>query len=139
MLGLLVAPDGRFFLYEWCRPYDWTPEQAGTPVAAALRKQTLLYKVLTPLRTWLPGAVIPQIFLHPAPGATYYLGALSPDSSMLSLHELNRDDNQVRGDAVSFDEANSGNSWLTPPPDEAPQMNPPIWMSDGELVYPVKG
>src|SRR6266853_5896159 len=43
----VVSPDGKFFLYEWMKPYNWKRDTKGLPRAAANRLQTLIYKVDT--------------------------------------------------------------------------------------------
>jgi hypothetical protein len=109
------------------------------PAAAAERKQTFLHQVFTSFQTRVSSGMALHMSLHPAPGATYYLGSLSPDNAASFFYKLNRDDNRVRADAASFDKENLMRSWFTLPPNETRQMNPAIWMSNEEFVYPVKG
>jgi hypothetical protein len=129
-----LDPAGRFFLYEWSRPYDWAPDATGLPAAAGARKQTFMYKVDT-----TAGNPTSQLLFQPAPGATYYLGTLSPNAENVSFYEIDRDDNKVRAAVV---QTNGGLSpkitWFDTTPDVARLDLPAAWLSNDELTFPVK-
>ena len=131
---MVLPPDGAFFLYEWSRPYDWAPSIKGLAPPAAARKQTFIYKV----DTTKPDTTSELLF-QPAPGATYYLGNLSPDNKYVSFYEIDRDDNKIRAGAVLTNDGISPKiTWFEQTPDVATLDRPAVWVSNEQLVYPVK-
>lgn len=137
----IVAPDGSFFVYEWSRPYNWSPSARGLPRGVAQRHQTLLFKVQVPDR-WRLSRPAPTSFewFPMAPGATYYLGSLSPNGLWLSFYELDRDDNRIRaGVAAISDDVPPRIVWFDLPPDLGRLDRPASWESDSSLVYPIAG
>jgi hypothetical protein len=134
----VIAHDSSFFIYEWSRPYDWAPDTKGLPGEAAARKQTTIFKVQA-VGDWNYYQHPKSDYLfYPAAGATYYLGTLSPDSSRVTVYELDRDDNALRVGAIK---ANDGIApeiiWFEVPPDVARLDLLPVWTSNEEFVYPV--
>jgi hypothetical protein len=143
-LGRVIAdPAGKFFIYEWQRPFDWNPEGKGLPPEVGNRLQTMLYRVRTPSRssqysppTW-PLPTSTELFPM-APGATYWLGDLSPDAEWISFYELDRDDNRVKAGIVSTSGDVPSIIWFTISPDLTRLSRVPEWTSDGKaLVFPV--
>jgi hypothetical protein len=135
----VVAPDGSFFLYEWSRPYDWVPNLSDMAPVVRARMQTFLYRVTTPQewRTYQP-PVSTDLF-PPAPGATYFLGNLSPGGKWASFYELDWDDGKIRAGVVETTQVVPPKiTWLELPPDEGRLDQPAVWVSDAELVYPLK-
>lgn len=133
---LVLSPDGEFFIFEWGRPYGWSPSPAGLARADAERPQTLLFKVMTPGGSARPRSTATELF-PPNAGATYYLGALSPDNRWLSFYELDRDDNTVRAGAVAIvDEVNPKIIWFDRAPAYGLLDRIPSWRSATTLHYP---
>jgi hypothetical protein len=137
-LGRFVTShDSSFFLYEFARPFTWPPGNAGLAPAAAARKQHLIYKVTT-VGDWLFGNPKSELLFYPAAGATYYLGDLSPDSSRVSMYEIDRDDNRIRAAAVKTNDGISPQTiWFDLVPDSARLDELPMWTSNEEFVYPI--
>jgi hypothetical protein len=74
-----------------------------------------------------------EYLFHPAPGATYYLGAPSPDERVVSFYEWNWDDNQARAGVVENEqEASPQITWFDMPSDEKRIDKPTVWVSDDE-------
>jgi hypothetical protein len=137
---MLAARDGGFFIYEWQRPYDWAPSTKGISPAAAGRMQTFIYRVETSfdrLKAYVKPTSEP--IFYPAPGATYYLGSLSPDEKRLSFYEIDRDDNKVRAAVVELSgEVSPKITWFDLAPDDARLDQVPVWVSASDLIYPIK-
>lgn len=131
----VIAPDTSYFLYEWQRPYNWSPDYTGLGGAVAARKETAIYKVnLTGEK-----ASSEHLF-YPAPGATYYMGNLSPDGKWLAFYELGWDDKNIRAGAVLTNDGISPRiAWFAPAPDHTQLTKPAVWLSNDELAYPGKG
>src|SRR5579872_505707 len=87
----IASPDGRFFLYEWQKPYNWIRKTKGLPKAAVNRMQTLIYKVETD--TDSPTS---EYLFYPQSAASFWLGAISPDGGKVSFYELDNDTNKVK-------------------------------------------
>lgn len=130
---VIVAPDGRFMLYEWGHPYlDWVPDVDWMAPSAARRMETFLYKVdLT-----APEPTSEYLF-EPNAGATYWLGDLSPDSRHVAVFELDHDTNTVRAGVWALQEQKI--RWFVPRPDEGQLGGVTAWISDEEFLYPAKG
>lgn len=129
---VLVSRNGEFALYEWRRPYPWHPSNQGLPRIVAERPQTLLMRVDAP-----PGVnptEASSIELFPAnPGATYWLGSLSPDGHWVSFYELDRDDGTLRVGAANISDAEVPRLvWFDRSPDLRHLDRPPAW--DGSTV-----
>ena len=129
---VILSPDGRFFLYEWSRPYSWTRDTRGLTKKVAQRQQTWLYKV--DVEGQLP--TTSQYLFHPDPGASYWLGDLSPDSSLVTFYQLDNDDNSVK--AGVWDITQSKLIWFDSAPDTEKFDQPAIWKSNEEVAYPTK-
>ncbi len=126
---VITSPDGQFFVYEWMRPYNWVPETDWLPEKAGKRMQAWLYKVdtkYTPTTSYY--------LFHPHPGSSYYLGALSPDSTKVSFYALNHDDNVIKAGVWNLTEEKL--TWFEPTPDASRLDEPPVWLSNDELIYP---
>jgi hypothetical protein len=137
-LGRFVTShDSSFFIYEWTRPFNWAPDNTGLAPAAAARKQHLIYKVTT-VGEWIFQNPKSEYLFYPAAGATYYLGYLSPDSSRVSMYEIDRDDNKIRAAAVKTNDGISPQIiWFDLTPDSARLDELPLWTSNDEFIYPV--
>jgi hypothetical protein len=141
-LGLFrITANASFIIYEWQRPYGWTPDDRGVAATVVKRPLTRLYRVRTP-DTW-GGAVPPTSFefFPPKPGATYWLGDISPDGQWASFYELDADDNALRAGIAKIDfDAPSQLIRFDLPPDNSRLDRAPAWSSDGTaLTYPIKG
>src|SRR6266699_1958471 len=65
----IVSPDGKFFVYDWMKPYNWKRNTEGLPLSAANRMQTLIYKVdadYTPSES--------HYLFYPQSASTFWLG-----------------------------------------------------------------
>jgi hypothetical protein len=132
---VLVAHDGRFVLFEWLRPYEWTPGTEGLAPAVAARPQAWLYRVDTDE----PSAISEYLF-HPGARATYYLGNLSPEEQWASFYEINRDDNTVRAGIVEVStSATPRIIWFDTAPASALLAKSAIWISSSALLYRTNG
>jgi hypothetical protein len=130
----LVAPNGRFFVYEWMRPYGWVRDTGSLPKHAVERMQTWLYRVEA-------GRTPPtsEYVFFPGMSASYWLGAFSPDASKLSFYELDNDNRLLKTGIVELtDPANPRLVWFDAEPDGDKLNQPPVWLSNDELVYPAK-
>jgi hypothetical protein len=131
----LISPDGKFFVYEWMRPYNWVRDTGSIPAGAAGRMQTWLYRVdvsHSPANS--------EYVFFPDPGASYWLGAFSPDGSKLSFYELDNDNNVVKAGVAAFtDPITPKLTWFEPTPDARKLERPAVWLSNDELVYPAAG
>ena len=136
----IVTPNSDYIVYEWQRPYDWSPSNKGVSPAAAKRKQSFIYRVNTTFdRLKSYEKTTSEYLFYPAPGATYYLGSLSPDAKLISFFEIDRDDNKMRAAVVELnDEVSPKITWFTLTPDDARMDLPPVWTSNTELIYPIK-
>ena len=138
---IIVSPDGMFFLYEWGRPYfGWVPDVEWMAPNAARRLETFLYKVdFTPNYEYDVGRWkrTSEYLFYPNPGATYWLGDLSPDNRKVVLYELDHDDNNVRTGVFFLEEKQL--KWFEPRPDEGRIEGVTAWISDDEFLYPAKG
>lgn len=145
-LGRIVMdPAGRFLVYEWQRPYNWTPDGKGLSKVATNRQQTTLYRVLIPEDwRWIDAPTSEELFPM-LPGATYWLGDLSPDGEWVSVYELDRDDKKMKAGVAATRHVIEVDKppkivWFDIAPDDARFDRPPAWTADGKsLVYPVKG
>lgn len=142
---IIMDPRGRFLLYEWQRPYNWSPDATGLARTASMRPQTTLYRVLIPDDwRWINEPVTEPLFPM-LPGATYWLGNLSPDGEWISVYQLDRDDKVMKaGVAATRHEVTVDDPpkivWFDIAPDDVRFDRPPAWSADGKrLVYPVKG
>ena len=142
---VIMDPAGRFMLYEWKRPYNWTPDAKDLSRAAASRPQTTLYRVLIPDDwRWIDEPTSEQLFPM-LPGATYWLGELSPDGEWVSVYQLDRDDKTVKAGVAATRHIIEADKppkivWFDLPPDDNRFDHPPTWAADGKsLTYPVKG
>jgi hypothetical protein len=132
---VMLTPTGTFILVEWQRPYDWVPPNAGLDRNVASRKQTLIFKVKTNV-----DKPVPELLFQPSPGATYYLGGLSPDGARVSFVELNRDDNFARTGVVELgDSLVPEIRWFDPVPDRRYFGELHEWITREEFVYSEKG
>jgi hypothetical protein len=137
----VIAPDASFFLYEWSRPYNWAPLPRSLPPSAQRRPQTLLYLVPIPaVADWSDlDPPTTEVLLPAAPGATYYLGTLSPDAKSVTFYELDRDNNALRAGVVLITKSLPRKiTWLSLPPDETRLGEPAIWLSNDQVVYPIE-
>jgi len=150
---VLVASNGGLVVYEWSRPYTWMPDASSVPRAVGERKQTFLYRVSIP-RRWTGWPDLwrqtrpreSQDLFPPSPGATYYLGSISPDGRQVSFYELDWDDGAARAGVVLVvdplppeDAVPQKITWFDVPPDVARLDEPPVWVSNDEVVYPAGG
>lgn len=129
-----ASSDGRFFVYEWGRPYlNWVPQTRWMAPKAARRLQTFLYKVdLT-----RPGSTSEYLF-YPNAGCTYWLGDISPDNRRVIIFELDHDDQRVRAGIYDLEDGDHMVQWLGPRPDEARLEEFSAWISNTEFIYPAK-
>lgn len=128
-----VSSDGRFFVYEWARPYlGWVPETKWMKPGAAKRLQTFLYEV--DLEEDEPTS---EYLFYPNAACTYWLGDLSPDNRHVVVYELNHDDRRVRAGAWSFDKKQM--TWFAPQPDEGVLDAGTVWVTHDEFLYIEKG
>jgi hypothetical protein len=135
-----VPPDGSFLLYEGGRPYDWAPDLRAVASAAGARKQAFIYTVHTPTEAKRHEEPTPQHLFPPAPSATYYLGNLSPDGSSVSFYELDCDDKKVWAGSVRASNSTVPKiTWFEVRPDEVRSNEFPLWISNNESLYPIKG
>lgn len=136
----IVTSNSDYIVYEWQRPYDWSPSNKGVSRTAAKRKQSFIFRVNATFdRLKSYEKTTSEYLFYPAPGATYYLGSLSPDSKLISFFEIDRDDNKMRAAAVELnDEVSPKITWFGLTPDDARMDLPPVWTSNDELIYPVK-
>ena len=134
-LGRVVpAPDGSFFLYEWSRPYNWSPDVDWLSSTAAKRMQTWIYKVDTTMSD-----TTSYYLFHPGSGSTYYLGDLSPDGGRVAVYELDHDDNTIKLGVVTMDDPVTPTiTWFEQPPVSSKLHLSPVWTANDELVYPTK-
>lgn len=129
---VLLSPDGSFLLYEWGRPYvNWVPDTQWMAPNAARRMQVSLYRLNLKARD-----LSSELLFYPKPGASYWLGDLSPDSAHVVLYELDNDSNTVRAGVWSVHEKKAW--WFSPRPDEMRIESETVWMSSDEFIYPVK-
>lgn len=135
---IIVDPSGRYFLFEWARPYSWLPTWGKLPTTVRRRAHTFLYKVETP-DVWSEyDAPTTQALLPPAPGATYYLGDISPDGGKVAIYELDLDDGRLRvGIVPILGAAPPQIRWLDAVPDVKRLEERPHWKSNNEIVVPV--
>ena len=126
-------------MYEWSRPYGWVPDNAGVCARTAERTQTFIHQVLTNREclTREEDANVNPTF-QPEPGATYYLGSLSPDDKRRSFYEIDRDNNECAGIVVTIDDRSPQIGWFDLAPDDLLTDEPAVWISDKEFIYPVK-
>jgi len=128
-LGRAIAsPDDKFFLYEWSRPYNWLRDLGSLPPNVAQHMQTWLYKV--DVNQSPPTS---EYVFFPEPGASYWLGSLSPDSKQVSFYMLD-EENRLRTGV--WDMAKSKLTWFKASPDGKRLNRAPVWLSNQELVYP---
>lgn len=127
-LGRAIAsPDGKFFLYEWTRPYDWDRAFDSLPPNVPAHMQTWLYKVDTDLS---PSSS--EYLFYPMPGCSYWLGALSPDAKKVSFYVLDEENHLKAG---VYDLVDSKFTWFTMAPEGRELDHGPFWVSNQELVY----
>ncbi len=84
--------DAGFFLYEWSRPITGRPTTKGCqrrPLSGSRRRCTKS-RLRTNGEPSIPRCRKSCFRLH---RATYYLGDLSPDSKLVAIYALDRDDN----------------------------------------------
>lgn len=128
----IAANDGKFFLYEWGRPYlNWAPDAAWIAPRAARRMQTFLYKVDMSARE--PTS---EYLFYPKAGCTYWLGDLSPDNKNVIVYELDHDERRVR--VGSWDIEKHRMLWFASRPDEDRIESETVWVSNEEFTYPSK-
>jgi hypothetical protein len=135
----IVSPDGRFFLYEWQKPFNWVRNTEGLPKTAANRMQTLIYKVET---DYAPSES--RYLFYPESAASFWLGTLSPDASRVSFYELDHDTGKVKlgvYDVVNGTTMDPKLTWFEtgPPPDSGRLDEPPVWVTNNQLIYPAAG
>jgi hypothetical protein len=130
---VIVAPDGKFFLFEWGKPYlNWVPDTDWMAPSAARRLETTLFR-LDVIDDYQPKA---QLIFPPNGGATYWLGDLSPDSQKVVFFELDHDDHNVRAGVWDFQAQRR--TWFKLRPDEGALGGVTPWISADEFLYPVK-
>jgi hypothetical protein len=136
--SVLVDPGGSFFLFEWSRPYDWTPLRTGLNSRVSSRPQTLLFKVVPNNSAFFPAAAHPLFPM--APGATYYLGPLSPDGRWVGFYELDRDNNAARAGAAEISTRIPPRIiWFDVSPDRNRLDQLPKWESATSMLFPIQG
>jgi hypothetical protein len=135
----VIAPDGSFFLYEWSRPYNWPRRTADLPESLCVRNQTLLFRVSTPDKwPWFRVPTSTEL-IPPQPGATYYLGSLSPDSRCVAIYEFDWDRRQARAGVVETASATPPKTvWFQRSPDLTQLTRPSEWTSNETLIFPTK-
>jgi hypothetical protein len=134
-LGRFVfAPDSSFFLYEWSRPFEWSPSSTGLPPAVSSRTQTFLYKV-----DMAASRASSELLLQPAAGGTYYLGDLSPNGSRVGIYEVDRDTNAIRAGSVKMLGSVGHVTWYASAPNASVLDRPAFWISDVEQAYQTVG
>jgi hypothetical protein len=127
----LVSPDGKFFIYEWRRPYDWDKDFGQLPPNVAGHQQSWLYFV----EPEISATDSKYLFLYES-GASMWLGSISPDSSRVSFYDLDNDNKLKTG---VWDFVKSKITWFSPAPDEKRLDVAPVWASNRELIYPGHG
>jgi hypothetical protein len=126
-----VSSDGKFFVYEWGRPYlNWAPDLGWIRPRAASRLQTFLFVV--DLTNPHPSS---EYLFYPNAGCTYWLGDLSPDNKRVILFELNHDERAVRAGVWSV--VGRHVTWFTPRADEERLDKMTAWLSNDEFIFPV--
>lgn len=137
----IVAPDGSFFIYEWLRPYHWNPDDRDLSKKATERMQAFLFEVRTPDEWDFTDEPTSVLLPYPKPGATYWLGNISPDGKWAGFYELDRDDKALRAGIVeTINKVPPDIVWFDIAPDDARLDRAAAWSSDGKsLVYPIKG
>jgi hypothetical protein len=138
---MVLSPHGEFFIYEWQRPFGWNARPSHLEASVDRRPQTTMYIVATG-GDWPEQLPPTSEELFPmAPGATYYLGSLSPDGRWVSFYELDRDRNALgAGVASTADERPRRVVRFSVPPDGSRLDRVASWESSGaSLVYPIEG
>lgn len=135
---IIVADDATHVLYEWSRPYEWQPDSVNIPTQLMGRQRTFLYKVHTP-KSWRD--LYPprsEDLFPPSPGATYFLGNFSPDSTMATFYEFSWDKKVARAGVVRVSQdAAPDIIWFDIAPDVSRLDHPAIWLSGQEVAYPI--
>ncbi|TSB01586.1 hypothetical protein [Sphingorhabdus contaminans] len=132
-----ITSDASQFVFEWSRPYNWVPVRRGLSKTDHARQQTFLYLVKIPAVGDFSTTAFAESVFPANAGATYYLGGLSPDGSILSFYELDRDDAKVRLGIVSLSGPKPRRPvWFDVPLNREQLNRPARWLTDELLMYP---